>query len=319
MRTQTLGDMTIQTVLETERLPMRFADFCPLQVARHSSANAAGFIRGMAISIVPRLSCVHSYVVRTPHHNIVVDTCVGNDKHRPGLAEFNRMQTPWLDNLRATGISPEQVDFVMCTHLHSDHVGWNTRLHDGRWVPTFPNARYVFARREYECRERANAADDPNAATAFQDSILPVVVSGQALLVESDFALDDHVYLEPAEGHTPGNVVIHLRSRGSAGVLSGDVLHHPIQVMYPEWSGGVLRRSRAVRSLSSPVCRNSCRARHAGASRSLSNANRRPHPPRRRSLDLRVCSVMSRVFSDVGELSRRPCAVWARVSCSRCR
>jgi glyoxylase-like metal-dependent hydrolase (beta-lactamase superfamily II) len=120
--------------------------------------------------------------------------------------------------------------------MHSDHVGWNTRLENGHWVPTFPNARYVFARREFEHRERLYAADPSAGLGMFADSVLPVVASGQAQLVDSDYALDDTVRLEPAEGHTPGNVVIHLNSGGAAAVLSGDVLHHPIQVMYPEWS-----------------------------------------------------------------------------------
>lgn len=237
MKRQAVGDLAIDTILETESIAMRLADILP-----KSTPEALAAERGWLEPRFARLEeglgflAFHSYLVRTPRHTIIVDTCVGNDKQRPGLASFHQLRTGWLDNLRATGVSPDQVDYVMCTHMHSDHVGWNTRLENGRWVPTFPNARYVFARREYQHRERAHAADPAAGMGMFADSVLPVVQSGQAVLVDSDFALDDHVRLEPAEGHSPGNVLIHLRSRGDAAVLSGDVMHHPIQVMYPEWS-----------------------------------------------------------------------------------
>ncbi len=237
MKPQRVGELSVQSVLETECIPMRFADFLPLSTPEAIAAerewlepHLARLDRGLAFLKF------QWYVVRTPYHNIVIDTCVGNDKHRPALAEFNQLKTGWLDNLRATGIAPEQVDFVMCTHMHSDHVGWNTRLEDDRWVPTFPNAKYLFAREEFVHREREHAAKLNEGFGSFADSVLPVVASGQAVLVANDYALDDHVRLEPAAGHTPGNVVIHLRSGASAAVLSGDVMHHPIQVTYPEWS-----------------------------------------------------------------------------------
>lgn len=178
----------------------------------------------------------HSYLVRTPHHVILIDTCIGNDKDRGGFEGFHMRQSPYLENLKHLGIAAEQVDYVMCTHMHSDHVGWNTRLADGRWVPTFPNARYVFGRVEYEHRRRNHEKDPDSKMSGFVDSVLPVVATGQALLVDSEFALDNTVTLEPAPGHTPGNLIIHLQSRGSAAVLSGDVIHHPIQVNHPECS-----------------------------------------------------------------------------------
>lgn len=234
---QTLGQIRIDAIEETSSLIVKFSDFLPA-----SDPAAIGAERGWLEPRFARLDkglaflAFHSYLIRTPQHTILVDTCNGNHKERGGVAGFHRLNTPWLENLRAQGVAPEQVDFVMCTHMHSDHVGWNTRLQDGRWVPTFPNARYLFARREFEHRERLYSAN-PNAGFGcFADSVLPVVQSGQAQLVDSDHVLDDAVQLEPAEGHTPGNVVIHLRSGGAAAVLSGDVLHHPIQVMYPEWS-----------------------------------------------------------------------------------
>lgn len=216
-----LPDVT-QAMLTRERswLEPRFARL-------DASATAAGSMAFLAF---------HSYLVRTPKHNILVDTCIGNDKDRGGFEGFHMRRTPWLWNLAQAGLTPEQIDFVMCTHLHADHVGWNTRLRDGRWVPTFPNAKYVFGRVEYEHR-RSNFERNPdNKMGGFADSVLPVVESGQAMMVDSSYALDDTAFLEAAPGHTPGNLLIHLKSRGAGAVLSGDVIHHPIQVVYPECS-----------------------------------------------------------------------------------
>jgi glyoxylase-like metal-dependent hydrolase (beta-lactamase superfamily II) len=179
----------------------------------------------------------HSFVVKTGHRTILIDACIGNDKERPARPQWHRMKTSYIDDLARLGVRVEDVDFVMCTHLHWDHIGWNTRLADRKWVPTFPNARYVMARREVEHWQgvRDSGADTPHA-TAFGDSVLPVIATGQALLVGEDYALDDGLWFEPYPGHTPGNVVIHARSGGDRGVFVGDVLHHPLQCLKPEWS-----------------------------------------------------------------------------------
>jgi glyoxylase-like metal-dependent hydrolase (beta-lactamase superfamily II) len=178
-----------------------------------------------------------TFVLRTPRHTILVDTCIGNDKHRPNREAWHLRKGPFLDDLATQGVHPEEVDFVMCTHLHSDHVGWNTQLVDGRWVPTFPNASYVFARTEYEFWE-ARHREDPLSAShgSFGDSVLPVMEAGRAVLVDNDHAIEDGVWLEPAPGHTPGNVVVNLRSGDAKAVLTGDVMHHPLQLARPEWS-----------------------------------------------------------------------------------
>jgi glyoxylase-like metal-dependent hydrolase (beta-lactamase superfamily II) len=179
----------------------------------------------------------HSFVVRTGRHTILIDSCIGNDKERPARPQWHRMKTSYIDDLAGLGVRVEDVDYVMCTHLHWDHVGWNTRLAAGKWVPTFPNARYVMARREVEHWQGVHdsGAETPHA-TAFGDSVLPVIATGQALLVGDDYALDDGLWFEPYPGHTPGNVVIHARSGGERGVFVGDVLHHPLQCLKPEWS-----------------------------------------------------------------------------------
>lgn len=180
----------------------------------------------------------HCFVVKTGHHTILIDSCLGNDKERPSRPQFHRMHSSFLADLARAGVAPEQVDFVMCTHLHWDHVGWNTRLDNGRWVPTFPNARYIMARREFEHWEQAHRAseEDTPHKRAFEDSVLPVVRTGQSLLVDDDHAMEDGLWFESAPGHTPGNVVIHARSNNEHGLFLGDVIHHQFQLMQPKWS-----------------------------------------------------------------------------------
>jgi glyoxylase-like metal-dependent hydrolase (beta-lactamase superfamily II) len=177
---------------------------------------------------------LHTYLIRTPKHNILVDTCVGNHKQRNSLPAWNMMNTDYLAKIAALGVKPEEIHYVMCTHLHFDHVGWNTKLLDGRWVPTFPNARYIFAKTEYE--HWLNDKDGHAMDGSFEDSVLPVVEAGRADLVKSDFAIDDNIWLEPAPGHTPGSVCINLASGGDKALFTGDAIHHPIQIAYPDWS-----------------------------------------------------------------------------------
>lgn len=183
----------------------------------------------------------HSFVVKTGRHTILIDSCIGNDKERPTRPQFHRAHSPFLADLARAGVQPEEVDYVMCTHLHWDHVGWNTRLDNGRWVPTFPNARYIMARREFEhwqgVQQRGEESPHRNA---FEDSVLPVVRTGQSVLVDDDYAMEDgrisSLWFESAPGHTPGNVVIHARSREDRAVFLGDVIHHQFQLMQPAWS-----------------------------------------------------------------------------------
>jgi glyoxylase-like metal-dependent hydrolase (beta-lactamase superfamily II) len=138
----------------------------------------------------------------------------------------------FLPRLATAGVAPEDVDYVMCTHLHWDHVGWNTQLRDGRWVPTFPNAKYIFAQVEWKSFEELHRRQpQPHMA----DSILPVMEAGQAQLVGSDFALDDEVWLEPTPGHTPRHVCVHIASQGAEAVITGDCIHSPVQCVEPGW------------------------------------------------------------------------------------
>jgi len=135
-------------------------------------------------------------------------------------------------NLAAAGIHPEQIDYVFCTHMHVDHVGWNTRWQDGHWVPTFPNAKYIFSRKEWQFWE---ALPRDERTTHIVDSVVPIVEAGQAVLVENDYALNDEVWLEPTPGHTPDHVSVRLSSNGVQGVITGDMIHSPVQCIEPGW------------------------------------------------------------------------------------
>ena len=156
---------------------------------------------------------------------------LGNDKNL--LTEgWDHRNGPFLSDLEAVGITPEDVDFVLCTHLHTDHVGWNTRLENGRWVPTFPKAKYLFTEIEWETTQ---AYHQTNPLDHYVDSVLPVMEAGQAQLVRTDFALDDEVRLEPSPGHTMGHVCVHLSSQGQQALITGDFIHSPVQCLEPEW------------------------------------------------------------------------------------
>lgn len=187
------------------------------------------------------ITSVHSWLIRTERHTILLDCCAGNHKDRPGFARFHQLSTPFLDRLRAAGVAPEEIDIVLCTHLHSDHVGWNTMLRDGRWVPTFPNAKYLFSSAENEYgdpRRNPKAEADPQRNNAYRDSVLPVIEAGQAQLIAGSHAIDDALLIEPAPGHTIGHVVLNLADRDQRALFCGDVLHHPLQVHAPHWNSG---------------------------------------------------------------------------------
>jgi glyoxylase-like metal-dependent hydrolase (beta-lactamase superfamily II) len=172
--------------------------------------------------------------VETPTRRIVVDTGLGNDKKGRAVPVWNDLHTPFLDNMIAAGFAPDSIDTVLCTHLHVDHVGWNTRLVDGQWVPTFPNARYLFGQHEYDYWK--SHSDRPEHAAVFNDSIKPVVDAGLVDLVASDATLSDEITLIPTPGHSPGHISVHVKSDGEEGLLTGDAAHHPVQMAYLDWS-----------------------------------------------------------------------------------
>jgi glyoxylase-like metal-dependent hydrolase (beta-lactamase superfamily II) len=178
---------------------------------------------------------VHSFVLRVDGRNILIDTCCGNHKKR-SLPPVSMQSWPYLENLGRTGLRPEDIHVVMCTHLHFDHVGWNTRLQDGSWVPTFPNARYLFGRKDLEffSKQRHEALH----REAFDDSVAPILDAGLADLVDTDTRvhreIGDGIWLEDVSGHSPGNLAVIARRDGDSAVFSGDCFHHPIQLVRPD-------------------------------------------------------------------------------------
>lgn len=184
------------------------------------------------------ISSVHSWLIRSAQHTILLDCCAGNHKERPWTPRFNQLNTPFLERLSAAGAAPEDIDMVLCTHLHADHVGWNTVLRDGRWVPTFPNARYLFSKTEaqyWSADVNPAMANDPRRQ-AYVDSVLPVIEAGQSTLVEGEHAMDDCLRIEPAPGHTPGHVIVKLDQGDKRAVFCGDAIHHAVQVYAPHWN-----------------------------------------------------------------------------------
>ncbi len=179
---------------------------------------------------------VQSFLVKSGGKNILVDACNGNDKIRSNLPQWGNLQTKFLEKLMATGVTAEDIDVVICTHLHCDHVGWNTRLDKGVWKPTFPNARYIFCREEYDYWKQMPEKEIMDDKNAFRDSVIPVIKAGLAEFVEADYKIDENVRLTPSHGHTPGHISIFIESDEENAIISGDFLHHPCQIANPEWT-----------------------------------------------------------------------------------
>lgn len=178
---------------------------------------------------------IQALVLETPTRRIIVDTCLGNDKQRD-VKSWSNLQTSFLADLAAAGYPRESIDTVLCTHLHVDHVGWNTMLVDGAWVPTFPNARYLIGRAEFDYWRREEEGLEDHSRSPFHDSVAPVFAAGLVDLVETDHRVCDEVSLEPTLGHTPGHVSIRIRSQGQQALITGDFAHHPCQLAHPEWA-----------------------------------------------------------------------------------
>ena len=175
---------------------------------------------------------IHALVVDTGERRIVVDTCIGNDKQR-SIPNWTNLQTDFLKDLAAAGYPRETIDTVLCTHLHVDHVGWNTMLVDGEWVPTFPNARYLLAEKEWQYWD-ANE-DEAQYGPIMADSVRPVIEAGLVDFIDWEHEVTPEIRLEPTPGHTPGHVSIHIRSNGEEALITGDCIHHPCQMTRTDW------------------------------------------------------------------------------------
>lgn len=178
--------------------------------------------------------CVQGFLVKTPHHNILIDSCVGNHKSRPSRPFWDMMNSDRFEKgLAAAGLTVNDIDYVMCTHLHVDHVGWNTRLENGRWVPTFPKAKYVMADRELAFWTQKEK-DDPAGFPWIADSVLPIVEAKRAQIVKSDYALDETTQFIPTPGHTIDHFSVLVGRPGADALITGDMIHSPLQARYPE-------------------------------------------------------------------------------------
>lgn len=178
------------------------------------------------------------FIVRLANRTIVLDTCIGNDKELPQLAEWNQMKLPFLETLKEAGVDRFGVTDVLCTHLHFDHVGWNTYRRDNEWHPTFPNARYHFARSEYEYWQfnSQQSTDNSIQSISFDESISPVVKAGLANFIETDADLGDGISVIPTPGHSPAHISLRIDSGEQSFIIAGDTMHHPCQIGRPHWT-----------------------------------------------------------------------------------
>ena len=222
-----IGDVRISRVVEAEGPTpgaFLFAEATPEKLLQHAWLKPHFMTEeGMLIS------SIHAFVVESEGKVIVVDTCIGNDKPR-AVKNWNMRKGRFLEDLAEAGFPRERVTTVLCTHLHVDHVGWNTILKDGKWLPTFPKARYLIGRKEWDYWSKAQ--DEADKAIQ-DDSIRPIIDAGLADLVKRTHKLTSEVYLEPTPGHTPGHVSVHISSKGEEAVITGDLMHHPVQCAIP--------------------------------------------------------------------------------------
>lgn len=233
-----VGDMTIHRIVEQEvgtRPAFQFlAGLEPelLEENRHWLEPIA-----LLTGTNDFVFCFQSYVVKTPHHNVLIDSCIGNHKSRPLRAGWHlKNDDHYMNALAKANLRVEDIDYVMCTHLHTDHVGWNTKLENGKWVPTFPNARYLISKKELDYWSIKHS-DTP--IDAFADSVLPIIEHNKADLVSSSHVLSDHVRLLPTPGHTVDHFAVVLGKNVDYAVMTGDLIHSPLQARYPNLCASV--------------------------------------------------------------------------------
>jgi len=231
MLTWQIGDVRITRIVEIEIAAG--ARFILPDATREACRPMRWMMPHFATDEGDLVMSVHALIIESEGQRIVVDTCIGNDKQGRAIRNWNGLQTSFLKDFEGAGFARESIDTVLCTHLHIDHVGWNTMLVDGEWVPTFPNANYLMAQKEWD-HWRAEE-DDAHTQAILADSVAPIFNAGLARLVDTDHRITSEVRLQPTHGHTPGHVSVRICSRGQEAVITGDCLHHPCQIARPEW------------------------------------------------------------------------------------
>ncbi len=235
MRQITIGDVTITSIIERDGPWRKPGDMFPAYDDEIGQRHLATLDREIYDPATGRMVITYqTFVVRTPKHTVLVDTCTGEDKGYPAPMDFPKQ--PWLDGFKAAGLAFEDITHVFCTHLHIDHTGWNTRLVNGRWVPTFPNAKYIFHKDEYAFWEAATKDGKNPPGNVWTYNCRPIVEAGQALLVDDTYQLDDTFSLTPTPGHSPRHCCVDIRSKGQHAVVTGDMMHHALQCREPQWS-----------------------------------------------------------------------------------
>ena len=244
----TVGDTTVTAIVEAETVGIPVQFFYPEATADDvRRVDWLGDVPGTATPDGAISFRVQAFVVERAGRTVLVDPCVGNGKRR-GLPFWNDLSLPWLERFTAAGFAAEQIDLVVHTHLHEDHIGWDTHLVDGEWVPTFKNARHVYVAEEleYAALDIRRERDDPYA-----DSIEPILHAGLADVVAADADLGHGLRLLPTPGHTPGHTSLIVDSGDDGFVVSGDLLHHPFQLNDPsiaeaaDWDNGMAARTRS--------------------------------------------------------------------------
>ena len=236
MRPFKVGDFAISSIIEREgpiRPPAVMFPSSDPRIAEHHLQEAQDSRTWSPTSGI-LFNTYQTFVLRRGGEVILIDTCVGENKARP--PHFNYPKQPYLDGFKRQGIALEDVNTVINTHLHVDHCGWNTRLVNARWVPTFPNATYYMGRVEYEYWEQQTRDGWELPGRIWTDSALPLVEAGQARLVEDDAIIAPDIRLVPTPGHTPGHFGVRIESQGETAIFVGDLMHHPMQCREPEWS-----------------------------------------------------------------------------------
>jgi glyoxylase-like metal-dependent hydrolase (beta-lactamase superfamily II) len=236
----TLGTATITRVKELDLTGfapgMILPGWDPGMQADHPDGAGPGTMDAAREHI---LMSVHAWLLRDGKRTVLIDTGAGNHKERPYAPYFHHLDTAFLQRLRAAGVEPEDVDHVLLTHLHVDHVGWNTRLEGGQWVPTFPNAEYVFSRAEHDYFTDPGHLTERNRTSFMvqKDSVDPVIQAGLARMIELDGseAIPGFTF-HPTPGHTAAHASIIYRSGSETALFAGDLLHHPFQVQRPDWA-----------------------------------------------------------------------------------